>query len=215
MQTGKAKSGYYRFLTKGQQWIWLQTDFYVSYNQFNAKPEYVVCTHKVVNYMDILKYRKSDAKNHSINTATLRETGKSSTATLRDLEPSNTNVETATLTAAGTGTSLCSGANVISGILSSAASPSLETTALWTNSSTPTGVGAVTCQINPMKTSRPASSYGNISSTGISPNVKRKRYFYNNRGNESDSTSISADSGTSRHSLMTNLSSVCLMLIII
>uniref|UniRef100_A0A1B0B5H4 Circadian locomoter output cycles protein kaput n=1 Tax=Glossina palpalis gambiensis TaxID=67801 RepID=A0A1B0B5H4_9MUSC len=175
-------------------------------NIFNAKPEYVVCTHKVVNYMDILKYRKTDAKNHSINKATLRESGKSSTATLRDLEPSNTNVENATLTATGTA-SLCSGANVISGILSSAVSPSLETTALWTNSSTPTGIGAVSCQINPMKTSRPASSYGNISSTGISPNVKRKRYFYNNRGNESDSTSISADSGTSRHSLITNLSS--------
>uniref|UniRef100_A0A1A9W7P9 Circadian locomoter output cycles protein kaput n=1 Tax=Glossina brevipalpis TaxID=37001 RepID=A0A1A9W7P9_9MUSC len=206
MQAGKAKSGYYRFLTKGQQWIWLQTDFYVSYNQFNAKPEYVVCTHKVVNYMDVLKYRKTDAKKYSNNTVTVRESGKSSTATLRDVESTNANVETTTLTTTGT-TNLSIGTNVISGILSNAASPSLEVAAMWTNSSTPSGVGAANCQINPMKTSRPASSYGNISSTGISPNIKRKRYFYNNRGNESDSTSMSADSGTSRHSLMTNLSS--------
>ncbi|XP_070153011.1 circadian locomoter output cycles protein kaput isoform X2 [Polyergus mexicanus] len=48
MQKGEGTSCYYRFLTKGQQWIWLQTRFYITYNQWNSKPEFIVCTHYVV-----------------------------------------------------------------------------------------------------------------------------------------------------------------------
>lgn len=48
MQKGEGTSCYYRFLTKGQQWIWLQTRFYISYHQWNSKPEFIVCTHRVV-----------------------------------------------------------------------------------------------------------------------------------------------------------------------
>ncbi|KTG07262.1 hypothetical protein cypCar_00006323 [Cyprinus carpio] len=48
MQCGKGKSCYYRFLTKGQQWIWLQTHYYITYHQWNSKPEFIVCTHSVV-----------------------------------------------------------------------------------------------------------------------------------------------------------------------
>lgn len=48
MQKGEGTSCYYRFLTKGQQWIWLQTRFYITYHQWNSKPEFVVCTHRVV-----------------------------------------------------------------------------------------------------------------------------------------------------------------------
>ncbi|XP_037944837.1 circadian locomoter output cycles protein kaput-like [Teleopsis dalmanni] len=64
MQRGEGKSCYYRFLTKGQQWIWLQTDFYISYHQCNSKPDYVVCTHKVVSYADVIKQNKLLAKNN-------------------------------------------------------------------------------------------------------------------------------------------------------
>uniref|UniRef100_A0A673XPP1 Circadian locomoter output cycles protein kaput n=1 Tax=Salmo trutta TaxID=8032 RepID=A0A673XPP1_SALTR len=39
MQYGKGKSCYYRFLTKGQQWIWLQTHYYITYHQWNSRPE--------------------------------------------------------------------------------------------------------------------------------------------------------------------------------
>lgn len=52
MQKGELTSCYYRFLTKGQQWIWLQTRFYITYHQWNSKPEFVVCTHRVVRYVD-------------------------------------------------------------------------------------------------------------------------------------------------------------------
>lgn len=60
MKTGKGKSTFYRFLTKGQQWIWLQTDFCITYNQFNTKPDYVVCSHKVINYADVIKSYKAE-----------------------------------------------------------------------------------------------------------------------------------------------------------
>uniref|UniRef100_A0A8C9WBW9 Neuronal PAS domain-containing protein 2-like n=1 Tax=Scleropages formosus TaxID=113540 RepID=A0A8C9WBW9_SCLFO len=51
MQFGKGKSCYYRFLTKGQQWIWLQTHYYITYHQWNSKPEFIVCTHTVIRYV--------------------------------------------------------------------------------------------------------------------------------------------------------------------
>ncbi|XP_071446842.1 circadian locomoter output cycles protein kaput [Hetaerina americana] len=58
MQKGEGTSCYYRFLTKGQQWIWLQTHFYITYHQWNSKPEFIVCTHRLVSYADVLKQVK-------------------------------------------------------------------------------------------------------------------------------------------------------------
>lgn len=55
MQFGKGKSCYYRFLTKGQQWIWLQTNYYITYHQWNSRPEFIVCTHTVVRYAEAHK----------------------------------------------------------------------------------------------------------------------------------------------------------------
>lgn len=212
MHTGEAKSGYYRFLTKGQQWIWLQTEFCISYNQYNAKPDYVSCTHRVVNYLDVIKYKKKeDHESQLVNTMS-GDKIKTQDSVIRDLESANSHVDAVTTASATPNTltnanssGLGSGMNLLGDIISNETSPSLDT--LWTNASTPTGAG--TSSVNPLKSaSRPASSYGNISSTGVSPNVKRKRYPYHYRGNESDSTSMSADSGTSRHSLMTHMSSV-------
>lgn len=56
MQYGKGKSCYYRFLTKGQQWIWLQTHYYITYHQWNSRPEFIVCTHTVVRYVGVYIY---------------------------------------------------------------------------------------------------------------------------------------------------------------
>ncbi|XP_061595939.1 neuronal PAS domain-containing protein 2 isoform X2 [Cololabis saira] len=58
MQCGKGKSCYYRFLTKGQQWIWLQTHYYITYHQWNSKPEFIVCTHTVVSYAEVRAERR-------------------------------------------------------------------------------------------------------------------------------------------------------------
>lgn len=74
MQKGEGTSCFYRFLTKGQQWIWLQTRFYITYHQWNSKPEFVVCTHRVVSYADAKKHnnrrpsieeKENDIKNAS------------------------------------------------------------------------------------------------------------------------------------------------------
>lgn len=60
MQKGEGTSCFYRFLTKGQQWIWLQTRFYITYHQWNSKPEFVVCTHRVVSYADVMKHMRNN-----------------------------------------------------------------------------------------------------------------------------------------------------------
>ncbi|EAA11642.4 AGAP005711-PA [Anopheles gambiae str. PEST] len=65
MQKGEGTSCYYRFLTKGQQWIWLQTRFYITYHQWNSKPEFVVCTHRVVSYADVMKQMRNQTAGDS------------------------------------------------------------------------------------------------------------------------------------------------------
>lgn len=62
MEKGEGSSGYYRFLTKSQQWIWLQTRFYISYHQWNSKPEFVVCTHRVCTHAEVLKQSSNERK---------------------------------------------------------------------------------------------------------------------------------------------------------
>ncbi|XP_073836620.1 circadian locomoter output cycles kaput protein Clock [Musca autumnalis] len=219
MHEGKVKSGYYRFLTKGHQWIWLQTDSYISYNQYTTKPEYVVCTHKVINYIDVLKNNKYEGQK-TAKPPTSRELTNKNTPNIDTTIPIPDRVPT--LTASTTAIACTTPnnlitvnsppnvytqtTNLIGDILRNETSPSLDSSTIWTNPPTPTGAGQG-CQLQAIKSnSRPASSYGNISSTGVSPNVKRKRYMYNCRGNESDSTSMSAESGTSRQSLMTHMS---------
>ncbi|GFY38591.1 circadian locomoter output cycles protein kaput [Trichonephila inaurata madagascariensis] len=73
MNTGEGTSCFYRFLTKGQQWIWLQTRYYISYHQWNSKPEFIVCTHTVVSTEKVLKsiqempkrFLKKTSSNHN------------------------------------------------------------------------------------------------------------------------------------------------------
>ncbi|XP_071846569.1 uncharacterized protein [Apostichopus japonicus] len=60
MQTGEGTSCYYRYLTKGQEWIWLQTRYFITYNQWNSKPEFIVCTHRVVSYAEVRKCFNND-----------------------------------------------------------------------------------------------------------------------------------------------------------
>uniref|UniRef100_A0A669BGR4 Circadian locomoter output cycles protein kaput n=1 Tax=Oreochromis niloticus TaxID=8128 RepID=A0A669BGR4_ORENI len=67
MQYGKGKSCYYRFLTKGQQWIWLQTHYYITYHQWNSRPEFIVCTHTVV------RYNQDSGSESQLNTSSLKE----------------------------------------------------------------------------------------------------------------------------------------------
>lgn len=191
---GKGQSCFYRFLTKGQQWIWLQSDFYVSYHQFNSKPDHVVCTHKVVSYAEVIRYQKQQ------NDASFSKTTATAVSIMQNQPNTHANINKTAETQMGI---VDSSDTALADILSDA-SPIMDSAVIWPGAASTTG------QLATPKTSRPASSYGNISSTGISPTAKRKRYFHNCRGNESDSTSMSADSITSRQSLLTHLSSVSL-----
>lgn len=62
MINGGGTSCFYRFLTKSQQWIWLQTHSYLTYHQWTSKPEFVVCTHRVFSYADVLRQRKNEKR---------------------------------------------------------------------------------------------------------------------------------------------------------
>jgi circadian locomoter output cycles kaput protein len=86
MQKGEGTSCYYRFLTKGQQWIWLQTRFYITYHQWNSKPEFVVCTHRVVSFADVLRNsrRKNDSSLLGDNDENDDKTNQASTSSLND-----------------------------------------------------------------------------------------------------------------------------------
>ncbi|KAL5282505.1 CLOCK family protein [Megaselia abdita] len=60
IQKGEGQSVFYRFLTKGQQWIWLKTHSHIQYHQsVNPKPELVVCIHQVVCYADVIKTKNN------------------------------------------------------------------------------------------------------------------------------------------------------------
>ena len=50
---GQVTTCYYRHLTKGQSWVWLQSCCYVSYNQWNSKPESTTCTATVVHFDEV------------------------------------------------------------------------------------------------------------------------------------------------------------------
>ncbi|KAL0620290.1 Neuronal PAS domain-containing protein 2 [Plecturocebus cupreus] len=82
MQFGKGKSCCYRFLTKGQQWIWLQTHYYITYHQWNSKPEFIVCTHSVVSYADVRVERRQelaleDPSSEALHSSALKDKGSS------------------------------------------------------------------------------------------------------------------------------------------
>uniref|UniRef100_T1GNV4 PAS domain-containing protein n=1 Tax=Megaselia scalaris TaxID=36166 RepID=T1GNV4_MEGSC len=69
IQKGEGQSTFYRFLTKGQQWIWLKTRSHIQYHQsMNPKAELVVCIHQVVCYSDVIKSTSSlKNENNSLN----------------------------------------------------------------------------------------------------------------------------------------------------
>lgn len=75
MEKGEGTSCYYRFLTKGQQWVWLQTRFYISYHQWNSKPEFVVCTHRVISYVDVMIQTRKHTRDYEESQDDLSDPG--------------------------------------------------------------------------------------------------------------------------------------------
>ncbi|RUS89532.1 hypothetical protein EGW08_002720 [Elysia chlorotica] len=94
MVMGKGTSSFYRFLTKGQQWIWLQTHYYITYHQWNSKPEFIVCTNKVVSYQEVRRqlrqdmgYTEEDAITTVANSTTNNNNSNSSNSSQGTLAP--------------------------------------------------------------------------------------------------------------------------------
>lgn len=148
MQKGEGTSCFYRFLTKGQQWIWLQTRFYITYHQWNSKPEFVVCTHRVVSYADVMKHMRKS------NGSTQKSTEDNDSALEDRKAPAST--------------------------------PNVMVLSPWSS-----------------KSSRVSKSFAR---TQESPSVNLKRS--QSYRHDSDSTSMSADSLLSHHSMLTQNSSV-------
>lgn len=69
MQTGEGTSCCHRFFTKGQNWIWLQTRYFITYHQWNSKPEFVVATHRVLQISEVIKLMKKE-REHLTGTST-------------------------------------------------------------------------------------------------------------------------------------------------
>lgn len=53
IHNGAIQSLSFRFRTKGQQWIWLQTNFQVVIDQFNSKPQTIVANNQLIGYNSI------------------------------------------------------------------------------------------------------------------------------------------------------------------
>lgn len=66
-EKGEEISCFYRFLTKGQQWIWLQTKYSIHYYSWNSKPEFVVCNHRVISQSDVMRTIRSQANDIHCN----------------------------------------------------------------------------------------------------------------------------------------------------
>ncbi|XP_074651172.1 circadian locomoter output cycles protein kaput-like isoform X2 [Tubulanus polymorphus] len=71
-QSGEGVSCYYRFLTKGQQWLWLCTYYYISYHQWNSKPELIVCTNTVIDYATVKLHESKEESIYKIKTSQMK-----------------------------------------------------------------------------------------------------------------------------------------------
>lgn len=61
--SGRITTCYYRHITKGHAWIWLQSSCYVSYNQWNSKPECIVCTASIATNAEVCMNQEGILKN--------------------------------------------------------------------------------------------------------------------------------------------------------
>lgn len=61
---------YYRFLTKGQQWLWIQTKGTVVYKNGSKTPSFVVTNNTVVSYAQVWEYLQKRSKQYGPDTPT-------------------------------------------------------------------------------------------------------------------------------------------------
>ncbi|KAL5012092.1 hypothetical protein ScPMuIL_010643 [Solemya velum] len=70
LDSGRRSLCYYRFLTKGQEWVWLKSRCYISYHPWNSKPDCIVCSNKVVSHATVRPHNmKTYSSRYSETTA--------------------------------------------------------------------------------------------------------------------------------------------------
>lgn len=67
VRKGRIKTCYYRFLTKGEVWIWLRSCCHISYNQWNSKPEYVTVKSNPVHFEEVFSNQEVLVKNDRLH----------------------------------------------------------------------------------------------------------------------------------------------------
>jgi len=67
IQNGSGQSQPHRFLTKGQQWIFIQTNSQVQINSWNKKPLFYICQHQIIQCStNLLKQQLTKTSNDSL-----------------------------------------------------------------------------------------------------------------------------------------------------
>ena len=54
----------YRFLTKGQQWLWIKTRGKITYREGTKQPQSVICHNIVVSYAEVWQYLQNKARQY-------------------------------------------------------------------------------------------------------------------------------------------------------
>ena len=77
LEDGAGETEDYRILTKGSQWIIIKTSSYISYNQWNSKPEFICSTHQLVRSTTSLRNGQTqDAVANKANSTGLNDPNK-------------------------------------------------------------------------------------------------------------------------------------------
>lgn len=76
VRKGRITTCYYRFLTKGDAWIWLRSCCYISYNQWNSKPEYVTANTNLINFDEVYANQEVVVKNDRLQFQTITRDSK-------------------------------------------------------------------------------------------------------------------------------------------
>ena len=63
-KSGSGDTSLYRFLTKGQQWLWVKTRGLVKYNEGTKQPSSIVCRNIVVSYAEVWQYLQNKARQY-------------------------------------------------------------------------------------------------------------------------------------------------------
>ena len=61
---GSGTTTLYRFLTKGQQWLWIKTHGTVQYIEGTKQPQSIVCHNIVVSYGEVWQYLQNKAQQY-------------------------------------------------------------------------------------------------------------------------------------------------------